>query len=244
MKAKLKKLDSKESLAGLRVKFTPDFILCTHPQRSNELFMIDTKASITPVFFKAHIDRIRNHSKEPVTRWDIGEIEREAWFVYNTFFPPNKIALIDAVPYNPKLILAEWVSNVKCLWCFKESSIETGPIPWNCNECPIFQKGASFDVVVNHVAGGSGTPHTNINLGKMRSLKEFLRDEFNVTVDKTWYRTLEEEIKTWELNKPKGRVNWKQFNNVVKDLKSRCPWIDGRNPKKLPADQSILDTYP
>jgi hypothetical protein len=248
MKSKLKRLESKESLVGLRVKFAPDFIAMYPKGNRRRLFFIDTKASITPVFFPTHIDRVRKHSKENVTRWDIGEIEREAWFVYNRFFPPDQVAIIDAVPYNPKLLVAEWVSKVKCLWCFKETrQTRMGPVsmPWDCRDCPVFgrDKEDSFDVVVNKFAGGSQTPHTNIHLGKMRSLKEFLTDEFNVVIDKDWYQTLEEEVKKWDLNKPVGRVNWTQFNNVVRDLKSKCPWLKGRHPNNIPAGQGRLDSY-
>jgi len=242
MKSKLKKLKTKEFLAGLRVKFIPDFILSYNNRKKKSLFFVDTKASITPVFFKTQIDRIKKNSGENITRWDIGDIEREAWFVYNRFFPGDKVAIIGAVPYNPKLIVAEWVSNMKCLWCFKSSG-PSGPIPWDCKECPIFEKSGSFGVMVNRLAGGSGTPHTNIHLGKMRSLKSFLMQEFNLNVDETWYETIEDEIKSWDLNKPAGRVNWKQFNNVVNDLKKKCPWLKNRWLNKLSKDQVKLNGF-
>ena len=51
MKAMLKRLKSKESLAGLRVKFTPDYILSYVSENIQDIFFIETKASITPVFF-------------------------------------------------------------------------------------------------------------------------------------------------------------------------------------------------
>jgi len=226
---RLKKLKTKSSNAALMVKFTPDFIVVKN-EHPKGFFLLDTKVSITPVFFNAQIERIRRHTgNNYLRREDIGGIEREAWYTYNSFFPSSRVAVVIALPYNPKLILAEWVNNMICMWCY----YKPGPIPFPCDECPIYASDkSSFGVVKNFLAGGSGTPHTNIDLSKMRSLGEFLSAEFETNVSEEDIQIITDEIKSWDLNKPRGRVNWKQFNNVIRDLKRTCPWLKGRNPNK------------
>jgi hypothetical protein len=241
MKAKMKKFASKASLPCLMVKFSPDFVVSHKSSDKKILFFMDAKSSITPVFFQMQINRISEHSGLELYRKDIGEIEREAWYVYNTFYPRDKVAIVMAAPYNPNLIVADWVSNVKCLWCIKQSG--SPPVPWNCENCPVFITEGTFGVMVNEFAGGSKTPHTNIHLGKMRSLKKFLEVEFDVKIDSDWYQTLMEEVKSWDLNKPVGRVTWGQFNGAVNDMKKTCPWLKNRWPGKKDKDQSNLDGY-
>lgn len=228
---RLRQLDVKDSPAALLVKFAPDFIVIA-PTRCNTLFLLDTKASITPVFFQAHIDRIRVHfgRDQNLRREDIGEIEREAWYTYNRFFPRNRVALVIATPYNPKLLLADWVDRVTCMWCFMGIE-DDEPRPFPCSKCPIFgEEGGTFGVIENFLAGGSGTPHTNIHLSRMRSLDIFLADEFKTKVSNSSYSNVIEDIKTWPLNKPRARVNWTQFNNVITDLRKSCPWLRTRTP--------------
>ena len=232
MMNRLKRLKTKASSAALMVKFTPDFIVVKrgHPKG---FFLLDTKTSITPVFFAKQIERIRNHSKRRfLGREDVEDVEREAWFIYNSSFPNDRVAIVMALPYNPNLVLAEWVSNVKCMWCYYRKT-ERGPEPYQCRECPIFTSiRGNFGVVKNFLAGGSGTPHTNIDLGSMRTLSEFLGQEFGIEVDSDYLEIIIDEVKTWDLNKPAGRVNWTQFNNVIRDLQRTCPWLKGRNPTK------------
>lgn len=244
MKAKIKRLEYKASPAALMVKFSPDFIGIYNQKKNKDVFFIDSKTSITPVFFKAHIDRIKEHSKiRSLHREDIGGIEREAWYVYNTFYPRDKVVIIMAVPYNPKLIVAEWVSNIRCMWCFRGVDERRGPVPWSCNQCPIFKSDGTFGVIQNEFAGGSKTPHTNIHLGKMRRLREFLREEFGIDIDEDGYSAIEDKVKRWPLNKPKGRVNWKQFNNAIGEMKIKCPWLKHRWPRKIDRKQSRLNSH-
>jgi len=231
IRSRLRKLDSKDSLTSLMIKFSPDYIVVKETE-PKDLFFVDAKASITPVFFDAQIRRIGLHSNNlALPRENIGDIEREAWFSYNRFFPSNHVAIIMASPYHPRLIISDWVSNIKCLWCLKEQ----GPIPWSCEECPAFSEDeAGFGVLVNEFAGGSGTPHTNILFSSMRTLDDFLAEEFGVNVDKEEYQlTMLDFVKTWPLNKSAGTVNWTQFNNVVQSLKRTCPWLKYRYKDQL-----------
>jgi hypothetical protein len=206
MKALMRKLKFKKSPVALMIKFAPD-LLCAYPSLSDEkgLFMLDVKASITPVFFSVQIERIKRQAKlRELRREDIGEIEREAWLVYNNFYPKERVCIVMACPYHPRLIIAEWVSNILCMYMLKRDR--------------------------NPEAGGSGTPHVNIHLGRMRTLYEFLHSEFGVNVNREVYNTILDKIKAWDLNKPARRVNWTQFNNVITELRTTCPWLKHRWP--------------
>lgn len=223
----MRPVKAKHSEEILMIKFSPDFLVLK-PNDCKVFFAMDTKFSITPVFFGAQINRIREHSKQPnLVREDIGDIEREAWLVYNRYFPADQVVIAFATPYNPNVLLAEWVSNIKCLYCFSQKPT----VPVNCSKCPIFGSGkGTFGVVQNIEAGGSSTPHTNINLSTMRPLSKFLEEEFKINIPKLLYNAILDEIKKQPLNKPKGRVNWTQFNNVVKNLHKTCPWLYGYKP--------------
>jgi len=203
----LKKLIVKKSKTALMVKFSPDFI-CIKNGDKQGLFFLDTKTSITPIFFESYIERLRNMAQLPkLHREDIGEIEREAWDSYNDFYPSKNVIIVIACPYNPNLILAERVSNILCFYRFeKDTNVE---------------------------AGGSRTPHVNIHLGKMRRLDIFLKEEFGIDVDSSKFNEIIEFIKKWDINKPMGRVNWKQYDNAIKKLKQTCPWIKDRTERKL-----------
>jgi hypothetical protein len=65
----------------------------------------------------------------------------------------------------------------------------------------------------------------------MRPLSRFLKDELGVAIDGEMYQDLLDEVKTWGLNKPAGRVTWSQFNSAVLWLNGKCPWIRGRIPR-------------
>lgn len=204
--ARLKRLDTKKSEEILMVKFAPDYVFSFNDQ-PEQVFLMDAKASITPVFFPSQIEKIRQASRlDHLDREDIGEVEREAWDVYNRFYPKDQVAICFACPYNPRVLLTEWVSRIK----------------------PLYR----LDIDRNLEASGSGTPHVNIHLGQMRTLKNFVQAEFGVSLGGPQYEELINFIKTWPLNKPVGRVNWTQFNNVVKALKRRCPWLEERWPSE------------
>jgi hypothetical protein len=202
--ARWKKLDVKKSDVVLMTKFSPDYLL--HHEESGTLFLLDAKASITPMFFDGAIQNIRNLSGvRDLDRHRIGEIEREAWDNYRIRFPPRKVAICFATPYNPSLVLAEWASDLESLYRFVADT--------------------------NDAAAGSRTPHVNIDLNDMRPLDRFLAEELGVKIDGEMYGDLLEEVKSWGLNKP-NRVNWAQFNNVIAVLRGKCPWVAGRVPKK------------
>ena len=80
---------------------------------------------------------------------------------------------------------------------------------------------------------GSRTPHVNLHMGRMRTLRDFLHEEFDVDVDVDAYEGMVDYVKTWPLGKPQGIVNWFQFNDAVHSLRRTCPWIKHRTQDQL-----------
>lgn len=197
------KREFKKSSPVLMIKFSPDFI-ALHSESNSAPFFLDTKTSVTPVFFPSHINRIRQQARlDELRREDIFVVEREAWDVYNRFYPSDRVALIISCIYHPRLLLGEWVSNLRELYRLEDDH--------------------------NPNAGGSGTPHVNLHMGEMRTLYDFLLEEFGVEVDSEDYEVMLDMAKQGELSKPRGTVNWTQFNNVVVELQRSCPWLETRN---------------
>ena len=118
------------------------------------------------------------------------------------------MAICFAAPYNPRLLAMEWCSHTKTFYRFAENR--------------------------NEKAGGSGTPHVNIHLGRMRTPDVFLKQEFGTKVDPEAYSALVDVVKQWPVQKPKGTVNWTQFTNALKRMQREgCPWIQGQMPDEV-----------
>jgi hypothetical protein len=126
-------------------------------------------------------------------------VEREAWENYSNRYPSERTAVLMACPYNPTLLLAEWVSKITLLFRFKKD--------------------------IN--ARGSKSPHVNIDLYSMRSLADFISQEFDTTVDQEYYKLMVEYVKEWPISNP-GRP-WLQYNACVRELQISCPWLRQRN---------------
>jgi hypothetical protein len=202
MHARIRRLEYKKSEVVLMIKFSPDFIVI-NKKSGKEPFFLDTKTSITPVFFQTQINRIRTECAIPeLKREDIFDVEREAWDVYKNHYPSDHLAICVACPYHPRLLVADWVSNITPLFRFQQDQ--------------------------NLKAHGSGTPHVNLHMGKMRTLAKFLEDEFNACINYDNYQILLDFVKLWPLNKTAGIVNWTQFNNVIVELQDTCPWLETR----------------
>ncbi len=202
--ARFKKLDIKKSAVALLLKFSPDYLI--YHRATNTLFLMDAKSSITPIIFEARVTKLRYESKKhDLDRHRIGEIEREAWDNYNNRFPRESVAICFAAPYNPNLILVEWATKLTELF--------------------------RFELDINKEAGGSRTPHVNIDLDEMRTFSTFFAEEFDLTVDEDFCTAMKDMVKGWPLNKPAGRVNWIQFNYTIARLSHKCPWLKGRCPR-------------
>ena len=208
IQTKLKKLIAKKYPAALMLKYSPDFIV--HKLAAPEsILLVDTKASVTPVFKDAQIELIRqNAGLDKLDRHDIGVIEREAWDVYTTNYPTSAMAVCFATPYHPRLLLMEWCSKI----------------------LPMYRLASE----TNLQSGGSGTPHVNIHLGMMRTLEEFLADELDIKVNANAYAALLDVVRAWPLIKPTTfKISWAEFLEVGEALKRSCPWLTLNVPKSI-----------
>lgn len=196
--ASLRQLQSKRFPAALMMKFSPDYIVV--PPNGKEPFFLDTKASVTPVFKSSHIETIaRNCGITELQRYDVGEVEREAWDSYTGFYSGERTAICFAAPYHPRLIAMDYCSRITPMYRLKEDT--------------------------NLKSAGSRTPHVNIHLGKMRSLLDFFTEEFGVSLAGA-SGPLYDEIKSWPMGKPSGFViTWQMFQDVGKELQKSCPWL-------------------
>ena len=187
---------SKRSLAALVVKFAPDCI--GMDLKSNRLFFIDFKTSLTPVILDGAIEKIRIQAgRSTLRREQIGVVEREAWDNYTNVYPADRTIIEMACPYNPRILLMEWVAKLS----------------------PLFRYSGS----VNYKSEGSGTPHVNIDLDSMRTVPEFLAQEFGRPPDTVSFNAVCEEIKKWPLSYPYKYRD--AFIKCVPQLRVTCPWV-------------------
>jgi hypothetical protein len=169
---------------------------------TKELFFVDIKTSLTPVLFESKLQEVRMKSGiADLTRERVGLIEREAWDNYTRRYPSERTAILMACPYHPRLLVMEWAKNVVSLFRFEDD--------------------------INENAAGSKTPHENIDLQSMRTVKEFVKQECGVDIDANDYQLMLDFVKTWPLSNP-GRP-WKQFNACVEKMQITCPWLRRRN---------------
>jgi hypothetical protein len=220
---------AKASPAVRMVRFTPDFLII-RPGHPDGPLLADTKVSVTPLFHDRQVSRIRRHAGRPeIGREDIAEIEREAWYTYNRCFPPNRVALIVAAPYHPRCVVAEWVLRVRCLWCYAGRGPD-GPRPFPCQHCPVFsRRDEGFGVLGNFFTSGSGTPHTNIDLGSCRPLDRFLADTLGVTPDPDRMAALIAEVRSWPIQRP-ARISAGHYERVLASIRRNAPWVRGPGP--------------
>ncbi len=202
----LKKINLKESDVVKMVKFTPDCI-CIPPKSAGLPFLFEIKTSKTPVILQKQIDKIERISgMSGLTRCDIGEIEADAWDVYNKYFPKDEVAIAFAAPYTPEVIVVEWVSKIIELYRKPGDSVD-----------------------VNPEAEGSGTLHVNIHLGKMRSMERFYSEEFGIHLEKKKYQSLKELIKAWKIFRPSFTYfsdrNKAAYAHAVSEIRKECPWL-------------------
>lgn len=188
---------SKFSTASLLVKYSPDLIALD--AKRDTLFFIDIKTSLTPVILDAYVDKLGNALGRQLRREQIGIIEREAWDNYSQRYPKKRTALLVACPYNPRLLLMEWVSNIRLLSRFLRNT--------------------------NPKSAGSQTPHVNIDLDAMRGMDDFLAEELSCKSKSVEYDRLRAVVKTWPVVCSSER--WRNaFLRCVASLRITCPWIN------------------
>ncbi len=150
----LKTQNANNSLSAKIIKFAPDFIFLRKTE-FQEIFFVDIKHSITPLCFNKRLKDIQDsYPNLNINRSNVGVVAKEAFFAYRELYP-NTI-IIMAASYNPKLIMAQFVKDIECLFIDPR--------------------------VRNHLSNGSQTPHVNIFLDSFKPIHIFFR-EINIDVN-------------------------------------------------------------
>ena len=180
------------SHSAMIVKFAPDYILLSKTQPQN-IYFLEVKVSQTPLYYQARLDKLRKmHPKKDVKVSDVGDVAREAWNAYNNLFP-NTIILAGS-SYNPKVLMAQFVHKIDCLYCHSGTGI-------SCGSCPVKQAGF-FPLERNAGAQGSQTPHTNIDYSSFEPAESFFAN-LNIALDATVAEQLRQEIRDLGIAEPK-----------------------------------------
>ena len=162
----IKEKASNETWSSMLVKFAPDFIMLKK-NKPQELYFLEIKTTVTPLCSSTNIKEIRNRHKNTKLS-DMGIIAREAWNAYNNLFP--NCIILAGCSYNSKLLMAQFVKNIKCLRCYGG---ENGSA-FNCDVC-LMKKHDLFPAERNYNSTGSKTPHTNIDYSTFQECEEFFK---------------------------------------------------------------------
>ena len=185
--------------AAMMVRYAPDFFAVhssVDPKDPTKgIFFIEFKLTLTPIYRMDSWHKKTGYKYPSITPCDIGDIEREAWDVYHQLYPQNQVCLIVGSSYHPRLLVADWISKIKEL--FRDDRIR------------------------NPNASGSTTPHVNIDLGSMRTLKEFLEKEFQIEVDSLRYNKILQVIKELGIKRWRG-ITEEEYKKFVGYIKRGC----------------------
>lgn len=145
------------------IRYFPDYLLMDKARKKTSF--LEYKAMVVPAKEK-RVEWLRNLTGiDDLSVSNVGIIEREA---IDNYFLLSKsgfdVVIIVACRYNPKVLLAEWSSNLIVIYRQPER-IKAGPLER-----------------ANILSKGSGTPWVNIHLDRMRTLRNFLKDEFDFDV--------------------------------------------------------------
>lgn len=213
LKAFINSPESNQSHSAMLVKFAPDFILFKKKQ-PQEIYFLEIKVSVTPLWSSKNFNEII--LKHPNTKLsDIGLIAREAWNAYNTLFP-NTI-ILSATSYNPNILKAQLVSNIKCLRCNGKNGQE------DCSKCPIKQHGF-FEHSRNYNAIGSQTQHTNLDLSSFLDANVFFKS-IGLDLNNNVFQDIIQMFKTQGITFP-PMCNTSTKTKIIDKLKNEgCDWL-------------------
>ena len=205
--------ESNLSHSAMLVKFAPDFILFKKKQ-PQEIYFLEIKVSVTPLWSSKNLNEII--VDHPNTRLsDIGLIAREAWNAYNTLFP-NTI-ILSATSYNPNILKAQFVKNVKCLRCNGKDGKE------DCSRCPIKQHGF-FENSRNYNSTGSQTQHTNIDLSSLLDANDFFKT-IGVNVNYEVFQEIKNLFKQHGVGFPSSCYDNVKTRIINQLKKEGCDWL-------------------
>ncbi len=205
--------ESNLSHSAMIVKFAPDFILFKK-KNPQEVYFLEIKVSVTPLWASHNLEEI--NALHPNTKLsDIGIVAREAWNAYNTLFP-NTI-ILSACTYNPFLLKAQLVNQIRCLRCNGKNGME------DCSQCPI-KSHEFFEYSRNYNAEGSQTQHTNLDLSSFMEVEKFFKT-LDLHINSTCILDLEKILKEQGVKFPQNcyeNIKIKILNQLKKE---GCDWL-------------------
>lgn len=211
---------------AMMLEYLPDYII----YHNNKVFLLEAKVSITPCWSQQRISDANERSIDDIDASNCGEIAREALLAYKKFFPDTVILYVNN--YNRHAVLAQYAKNVECLRCERNRQER-----YNCAECPLLT-GGFYDSVERNQTNGSGTPSTNINLDSFVPAREFFQNEFQIQINETEIRNIENAVlserlrfgrNTHEQHKKRMIVQiWNAGNHTIK-----CPECGGELVERI-----------
>ena len=213
----LKKPYVNQQGSAMLVKFAPDFMLLKKGE-PQELFFIDVKHSVSPVWALSQLQMLREKNGDPTISSDrAGEVAREALLAYRRYYP-NSIILM-ASPYHAKVLMAQFANRVRCLYCYHDASREA----YDCANCPA-KTGGFFDIESNNGSAGSKRPHTNIDFDSFLPADTFFAG-IGVRMNQPVLEELIETIKREPVDID-AKVRAKTRNGLKWELHlAGCDWI-------------------
>ena len=150
----------KRNKAIIMCRYMPDFLLLQFQEQAfRDAMFCDVKAMFTPVFLDTFHKQLEKAHGAKIELHNVANIEREAFDSYKSYHAAGaKVSVLLACSYHPDLALCEYIENMRELYRDVQDR--------------------------NRQAAGSTTPRVNIDLSSMRSLQQFLRDEFDIEAKK------------------------------------------------------------
>ncbi len=186
----------KKSNPILMLRYIPDFIVVDKKDKLGT-FLLDTKCMFTPIYLKTFPDQINQNLKDNITLENIGVIEREAYKSYVSHHKSgSKVAILIACTYNPNFLFCDFVENLKIL--YTEGKIR------------------------NYNSSGSTTPRVNIDLRKMKTLKEFVKDYLKFTDEVKLIRLISNLRNNLNFIGLPKKINLKRAEEVKNSLSKLC----------------------
>lgn len=161
--------------ASFMIKHMPDYVL-SH-KTNYQTYFVDLKLSSTPLLYFSRLKQIRelDQMQNRYHSANVGIMAREAFFSYKKYYP--KTIVLYASPYNPKLLMAQFIEDIKVLYVgganyYKDSL--PNKITTNADFTAIeIMHPDYFELTYNSSSTGSGTQHVNIDLDSFEPFEDF-----------------------------------------------------------------------
>jgi hypothetical protein len=151
------------------VRFTPDFLLIDK-QRRDDTYLLEYKATRTPIFSERRIELIRaaarNSDPQSNLSWqEIGQMEADAYDNYIALHRQLNlnVAVLTYCAYHERVLLCDFIQNFFVL---------------------------HRDAVRGQTTTGSRTPFVNFSYTNLRSLRRFIYDVHGIRLDEKSYEQL------------------------------------------------------